>query len=305
VEVVVHFGAHKTATTFIQEFMKSKKPQLRKQGVGYVPLNVTREVLFPYVPRRVKALQQENKTQDPAKVAKLVLACVRPQAEGLPPLRRLVVSDENLAGSPHALVKSGQLYPEAPLRLQVMREMFPESQFSLLFCIRDYADFLVSCYCEVLRAHKLGPLPNLLASIRPEAMSWPRLFEQISSAMPGIELRFWRYEDFVHSPADVAAEMASVPLDDVKEAMSKKVRPSLSVKAVAMLQALSGIVSDAEHKRLANYLAEKFEFEENGGKLRINDEAQVEKLKQMYRADLEELDKKSAPLSGIIKRYTP
>jgi hypothetical protein len=300
--VAVHFGAHKTATTLLQNFLLASKGELRRQGLGYIPLHVSRKALFPAIGKLAAGHQGAGIGLTEERVRRQLLTAVRPNAQDVPPLQRLLISDENLSGPLSALWKGENLYADGPRRLLALKRIFPDSEFDYFCCIRTYADFAVSAYCEVLRHRKLASFESLLAGLKDDQLSWTRFLEQVQKTVGVGKVLFWCYEDFVRSQSGVVESLTGVNLAKSGMMMDKRVRSSLSKKAVAIIQAAEPYLSDAEHVKLANYLAEKFPFEDDGGKLTIADSARAGRLSERYARDLAELTNRSVPETGIVRR---
>jgi hypothetical protein len=298
-EVVIHFGAHKTATTFLQKFLKGERAELRRQGVGYIPLEISRATIIPFVARSVRG-EQSPWNMDHDAFENIILESMEDPAAAAP-VHRLVISDENVAGPSLAVLNKAELYPTARGRLRVLVNQFPEARLKLMLCIRDYADFIPSVYCELLRRHKLAPLTKMLNRHKDFALSWPAYLSAIAAALPECEVQYWTYEDFVRSPADVTEAMTGVRLTDIQNAISRKVRPSLTSKAVRILQAVRQHVTDDEYQRLAECLVEHMRFDADS-KLTIEDPAFAGALRERYRRDIDALHAMSEPVSGIVRR---
>lgn len=303
-EVVVHFGAHKTATTFLQRFLKNHQGDLRRSGVGYVPLDVCRESITPFVAKIARGPEGARSASADVGGMWRAISEVAGQADSPgEPFRRLVISDENLAGPALAILNKKVLYPSAANRLRILANQFPGARVKLMVCIRDYADFIPSVYCEVLRRHRLAPLEKMLDKGRDVFLSWPSYLLDIAADIPECEVQFWRYEEFAASPRDVAEAVTGVRLESIEAAVSKKVRPSLTRKSVAVLQAARKHLSDEEHARLATCLIDHMRFDEDS-KLTIEDRSIVEDLRNRYREDVAVLLARSEPACGIVRRIT-
>lgn len=298
-EVVIHFGAHKTATTFLQKFLKGERAELRRQGVGYIPLDLSRAMVLPFIVRATRGAASPAQT-DADMFRGMIMESVEEPADAAP-VRRLVISDENLAGPALAILNKAELYPTAPDRLRALVNQFPGTRLKLMLCIRDYADFIPSVYCELLRRHKLAPLMKMLNRHDDMVLSWPTYLSAIAAALPECEVHYWAYEDFVRSPADVTEAMTGVRLGAIESAISRQVRTSLTSKAVRILQAVRQHVTDDEHKRLAECLVDHMRFD-GDSKLTIEDPSLVEALRARYRRDVDTAHAMSEPVSGIVRR---
>ncbi|MDQ4086461.1 MAG: hypothetical protein M3177_00365, partial [Pseudomonadota bacterium] len=100
--LVLHFGAHKTATTYIQSTLAASQSSLSDYGVGYVPLDEMRERVTPLAgPRRLNAGGTLRKLID------------EHGDRG-----RLILSDENMSGLCSNAVKAGTFYAEIDKRAE-------------------------------------------------------------------------------------------------------------------------------------------------------------------------------------------
>ncbi len=299
-EVVIHFGAHKTATTFLQEFLKSEQDQLRENGVGYVPLSVSRAFVMPFVSQSARTHDAAERPSADVMMSKIEEATEWTNKDASP-IRRLLISDENLAGPALTILKKGVLYPSATYMLRVLVNNFPGTRLKLMLCIRDYADFIPSVYCEVLRRHKLAPLSKILSGNRDLFFSWPAYLADVAAAFPACDVYYWSYEDFTVSPADVVEAMTGVRLASIESTISRKVRPSLTRKAVTVLQSTRQHVTDGEHRRLAECLIDNMTFDDDS-KLSIEDQSLAEELRQRYKDDVATLQGISETACGIVRR---
>jgi hypothetical protein len=298
-EVVVHFGAHKTATTFLQKFLKGAQRELWHHGVGYLPLDVCRESLLPFVAQSARGAEEAEKP-DPSAMWRSIGEVKRSVDASGAKLRRLLISDENLAGPALAILNKRVLYPTAANRLRILVDQFPGARLKLMVCIRDYADFIPSVYCELLRRHKLAPLGKILGRNQNLFISWPSYISDIATALPECDVQYWCFEDFAGSPADAVEAMTGVRLVSIETAISRKVRPSLTRKAVAILQAARQHVTDDEHRRLAECLIDNMTFD-GDSKLSIEDQSLADALRQRYRDDVAALQDISEPACGIVR----
>jgi hypothetical protein len=301
-KIHIHFGAHKTATTFLQNFLKSKEAALRERGVAYLPLAKSRSIFFPTLGKLTGTLPPGVRQVRLNRLRDQVGRAIRLDDRSLPAIDTLVLSDENFVGPLVDLWRKGEMYPQAGDRLALLIQLFPDADFSFYFSVRDYADFCASAYCEVLRHNQLPALPELMTELGEEVFSWPELLDRVREAVGGRSITFWRYEDFRQSAGAVAEALSTVKLEAVSQAAEARVRPSLGKKAVAMLQACSPLLTKQEFKRLANHLAEKFTFEDAGGKFEIEDRGLVARLRARYSDHCNSLIDNSELLAGGLRR---
>ena len=124
-----HLGAHKTATTHIQEVLRSQRLKLREQGIRYIPLDELRSATYEIL--------------ESTRFPKLKFDLLR---FGAP--KATILSEENFMGYPIEAC-SFPLYPRMEHRLEIIKRR-PAVAF---LAIRNPADFAASVYSEAARRH--------------------------------------------------------------------------------------------------------------------------------------------------------
>jgi hypothetical protein len=302
-KVHIHFGAHKTATTFLQNFLTSQVGDLRRRGIAYVPLAKSRRIFFPQLHELTGKLSHDVRHAKLNLLRKQVERTIQLDDKRLPPVHTLVLSDENFAGPLIDLWRKEKLYPKAGKRMAILAQLFPDSDVAFFFSIRNYADFCASAYCEVLRHHQLWGLPELMASWDEATLSWPELFDRVRIAVRGRQVTFWRYEEFNQSATAVAEALTTIKLEAIEQAKKVRVRPSLGKKAIDMLQACGPFLTKREFAQFAHYLAEKFPFEDGGGKFVINDPDIIARFSAQYAKHCKFLAESSKLLDGGLRKF--
>lgn len=227
--IIVHIGAHKTASTHLQMAMRRAGERLKGRGVAYFgPGALRRHGLG--VPEYLSA-----GSEDPDHAERIRTGLARRPDQ---PCDRLVLSDENLLGNAHnvELIHTARLYPRGPARLARLAPLLPAGQVVLALAIRNPAAFLVSAYAQRLMSGRLQTYSDYTQGLDPARLSWADLIERVQAALPGAACHVWRYEDY---PAN-APEVLRILLGEaapVARPVPGIAHPGLSARAHAALMA--------------------------------------------------------------------
>lgn len=227
----IHLGAHKTATTHLQDALSEAREALLEAGVDALPTTALRAVGFP----------------PPAGRADWRLlaggwAMRRRLEAAVAPLRRgprvLAVSEENVLGLSTGLL-SDPLYPGAENRLRRLRPLARAGRLQVFLSVRDPAAALPSAYAQVLRSR---PVPGGFAAVRAQALaappSWSALARRIIAALPGAPLTVWRFEDYVRDAAPATTAFLGCAPPPRRETAAPTRTKAPSADAIARLEAL-------------------------------------------------------------------
>ncbi|TNF58078.1 MAG: hypothetical protein EP307_12730, partial [Rhodobacteraceae bacterium] len=153
-DVTLHMGAHRCATTSFQHYLRANAGWLARQELGFWGPLRTRTGLMQGL------LPQPGQIEPDACPAQAGLRLQRAldQASGL---RRLIVSDENFLGTMRANLRSGALYPGAGARAARLGAAFGDRLGEVVLNIRATDDYWASALgYSVARGHGL-PRPGL------------------------------------------------------------------------------------------------------------------------------------------------
>jgi hypothetical protein len=146
----IHFGAHKAASTVIQQsFAKARDPLARDAGVRFAFAPDIHEGPFYrfFYERRYLDLPPGPLPQDVLKELRGDLGAI---CEGTAKEETLFLSAEGLLGH-CSLDKYGGIYPHAPRMLQALREVTRDYDTSVVLIVRRQDDFIESCYLQQIK----------------------------------------------------------------------------------------------------------------------------------------------------------
>jgi len=202
-EIVLHIGAHRTATTSFQAYMRGNAPGLAQGGVAFWGPLRTRNGLFS----GLWAPVQPSPKAGAARVAgRVALALARVENSGA---RVLVISDENILGQPCAMLRDGRAYPHAAARAGALQRAFGGRIGAVVLGVRSPDMWWPSLVAMAVgRGH---PMPDARACARMAAgsLDWAGLAQALHLAM-GCPVGLLAHELCAHAPDRRLAAMLSM-----------------------------------------------------------------------------------------------
>ncbi|MSU89153.1 hypothetical protein GE300_05890 [Rhodobacteraceae bacterium 2CG4] len=165
---------------------------------------------------------------------------------------RLLLSDENLIGTPREMVESQRLYPTAAARLAALAPLLAGHEVEVFVALRHHGQFARSVYGESLRGSLrrfVGP-EEFRAGWLQGGPSWVPLLEAVRAAFPQARLAVWNFMEFKQDPQRFLNLVAGLDPAAGFDTAGASHRPSLSHDAIEALIAI-GAAEGAEAMREA------------------------------------------------------
>lgn len=242
----IHIGAHKTATTHVQEILMLMRDRLVADGVDFIANHdVRRSGVAKALNRRRLGFRV------PLVRGRMVQGIM---ADHLDPLRRgptrMVLSEEKLlGGSQH--VFSTPPYPMAGRIAGLLDALRSRADVTVYLSIRDFAKQLPSAYVQELKF--LPPLGGgfdaLRERVRANPPRWSGLVERIRTAAPDLPLVIWRQEDYRAHPCEILSILCGTGIRELPEMEDPFWTKSPSLEAVRAAEALPGDMPKEERFR--------------------------------------------------------
>ncbi len=204
----IHIGAHKTATTHVQEILTLMRPQLLERGIDFVD--------NPAVRRSGLAralLEQRAAARLPVLRGRRAAALM---ARHLDPLRAgptsFLLSEEKLMGGSLSIF-SEPAYPLLERSVALLASLATRAgggaEVTLFLSIRSLEGQMPSAYVQELKFSP--PIGGGFDKLKPRLLarppSWFDLVRRIRAAAPAVPLRVWRQEDYRRDPATILAAL--------------------------------------------------------------------------------------------------
>ncbi|MGK7753449.1 MULTISPECIES: hypothetical protein [unclassified Roseovarius] len=238
--IVLHGGFHKTATSHIQSMLARNSKMLERAGVHYVHHRKTRKEVT--IPVQCNAYIKLGIGWDPKiydeELSAMTGAFFADILENRP--RRIILSDENLAGHCGHCVRFGKLYRWGETLMQVFGMQVPSGPDEVHFGLRNYADFFSSAYVEYLRSVSgqwFIDERHMRRAVTARMPNWHKVLDTAKKAFPTAKVHAWRYEDFRQLDLAILGNLCGPDIDvtKLKEPKDKNKRPTASGRAVREL----------------------------------------------------------------------
>ncbi len=223
-EVILHCGAHRCATTSFQNYLCANAETLKQQGVIYWSPERTKALglnsLDKMTPEAQSALQRE--LDDCARTG----------------VRQLVVSQENFVGSMQRNLGYASLYPGVAERGKVLARAFGGRVTRLALNIRAQDTYWTSVAAYLLRKGSDPVQPERLARIANSKRSWRDVVTELGDAFPGVPLLVLPYEDFAGCQRAQLEALTGRPAPENKDGTALNGAPDPAPHGLNAMQAM-------------------------------------------------------------------
>lgn len=281
----VHLGAHKTATTHLQETLALVRGRLAERGVDFVPtLPTLRDQGLARVLWERRPIARLP-IVGPVHMRDAIEATVEPVRLG-PEV--VVLSEENVLGTPRHLLSTA-LYPQATQYVGRLASLGLRAELRFFLSVRSYDRLLPSAYAEALK--HAPPRPGGFAAVRARLPlappDWFDLVARIRAAAPGVPLRIWRQEDYRANARAIMEALCGRPLGTLPALADPARTRSPSAAAIAAAEALPPDLSYQE--RLARVREIYAVVAPDEPRFQPLGETERRRLRARYAADLERI----------------
>lgn len=224
-DIILHLGAHRTASTCFQHYMRENAGDLRKAQIGYWGPFRTRDGLLAGVIPVIGSTSSPAEQFRRAK-GRIALNLRRAEAGGT---RQLVISDENMIGAPRRNLRDSRLYGAIGERIARFNEAFGGRITRVALSVRSQETYWSSVAAfAVGRGHRV-PTADDLDRLVTTNRHWREVIDDLSCATPQAELMVLPYEVYGGLPErklSVMTGMATPPRKYAREWLNRA--PSLA-----------------------------------------------------------------------------
>ena len=281
--VLVHLGAHKTASTHFNRLLR-KNSHLTTQFSVAVP---RKDEIRALVTRR---LSGGNLKESGPMRGEVVTAL----AQGA---RTLFLSDENILGTPNRLVQNGVMYPAAGKRVRAALRLLGNGPVELMLAVREPGSFAVSSWGEAMRSWGYLDFRSYIGADPMPSLRWTQLVRRILAAREGLTLTVWTFESYRDRVPDLVADVLGLQSLEGHEMrdIDSVVRPGLSQRAVDEIKAICEGSADAPSQETFEEIVKTYPKSETWPAPRPWSDEERQALSEQYRRDLRRL----AQLDGV------
>ena len=271
----LYIGAHKTATTHVQNLLANNRELLSSQQTS---LSIPPDTRQEWLPLLIDYLRTKNSD---------TLNKIRGLA---PKTETWILAEENIPGVSNELRIKPGLYTDLEKRLQGIKEAYPNANIEVYFSVRSYESFYRSAYLEVVRNKGYFPFHEFYDSNRFKSNSWVNVAESITNVFDQKQIYMWRYEDFSTLLPSILKHLTSLSDDAVQDMINsykvRVTRPSISAKTLQLL-ASSTTHSKDESIQLLEQLNEHYPANQQNGYYQPFNPEINSSFKEQYKLDIQ------------------
>lgn len=206
-DVILHIGAHRCATTTFQHYLRRNATTLAAEGIGFWGPWRTRGGLFRGIqPGSGLGLGRDMQARAQGRVR---INLDRSEQAGI---RQLIVSEENMMGSVRENLRMGELYCGVGERLARYAQVFGDRLSDVVVNIRALDAYWASALGFGITRGRPVPGPAALARLAGSPRSWRDVLSDVACAAPGARIWALPFETFGGRPeAQLAAITGLAP----------------------------------------------------------------------------------------------
>ncbi|MDX1822991.1 MAG: hypothetical protein R3197_19025 [Paracoccaceae bacterium] len=194
-DVILHIGAHRTASTSFQAYLRANSARLEEQGICFWGPRRTRSGLFS----GIIPMNGSPRLERQARMAKgrIALQIERAKIKGM---QHLIVSDENVIGAPRRNLRDAMLYRGAGERMARHAAAFGGRITRVVLSIRAFDSYWPSTIAfGIARGHAV-PDPQMLEAMSAQTRGWREVITDLALALPEVELLVLPHETYGGMP---------------------------------------------------------------------------------------------------------
>lgn len=274
--IYVHLGVHKTATTLIQNFLHKNEKKLKKHRISSMLLRECMTMVGPWAKGLAK--------RDAAEFQNHIKGIADSGTQSL------VISCEDLIGSPFPGGRKAGLYPNASENMQGFYDLLGD-RYTIhpIIYLRPQAEFIQSWYLQLVNKGSDETFPRWFERQKNANFSWEPLvsgLDRISNGM--LKVRDFRSisngstkyaEDFCHffnGPANL--EMPKTKIQN----------PGLGDKGLELALKINKMLTQAERMKVRRFLQKNFSNKDYPRPVLFTPE-EIENVNGRYREEYERI----------------
>lgn len=186
---ILHLGAHRTASTSIQQALEARQTALNEDGIVAITSMQMRTVLFDPFQKYLAATGSEKD------LLKERIQAIISAIYETPNIKTVIFSEENLIGSMNENFFDGKFYEDAPKRVKAFVQFLPKD-FEIVLCIRDYASYYTSVFSYMYCKSLFDPFEHYKPRLLAMQFGWFGLIQQLRSTFPKTKITVVRFEHY-------------------------------------------------------------------------------------------------------------
>ena len=240
----IHLGAHKTATTHLQDTLKLCSQPLLRENVWYISVDAFRYKLRLLDQDAIFSAKKNWIEKRYTLTSKLF---------NIPTIadRSILLSEENILGRVIDVLYL-RSYPSPNFGFINYARKFTDVH--LFLSIRSFSQIYPAAYATGLKFYPEEAIrlkTELLEALeRGEKPSWTSLVERIESQTPGCTLRCWTFEHYKAHQQDTFSKLTGTQINNIPSVDNPSLTATPSVTAIKQVEAM---IAAKEHKKVQKW----------------------------------------------------
>jgi hypothetical protein len=298
-ELRIHIGAHKTATTHLQDTLQLVISDLLDHNIHFIPLDLIRERLFSLRRTRWDESIKYNILKIPYIKSKLFADCRSGSA--------VVFSEENILGGPLE-VCSTRPYPNIYKNLDFVRILSTHIPTKVFLSIRSFDRVLPGSFITGLRftpEKAIQTKKYLLNDLSNNRLpSWADVVSDLLVALPNVSLKIWAQEDYKSYSDRIICEFIGRQISTLPDIPPPSRTMTPSVKAINQIEKLlrnPHFMRPDNWTQICDQIYSSEPISPSNPRYTFLSEENVIALKNQYTEDLKNINER---WPGILIKYT-
>jgi hypothetical protein len=236
-QLSIHIGAHKTATTHLQQTLKKLIYELECLDITYIPLDVLRPRLISLYPSGFKGRLFN-------KLPKTVFSFFAKNYlfKNIKLKEKILLSEENIIGSSLGLMDA-MPYRDFDQKLNFISLLSTQYDLKLFLSIRSFDKVLPGAYITGLRFNPIAAIKakdKLLEQlVQKNYPSWYELIERLLVRFENINLQVWTQESYRNHSDEIIRFLLGEEITDIPQ-----IPPPIDTKtpSIAAVEKIENIV---------------------------------------------------------------
>lgn len=277
----LHLGAHKTATTHIQQTLEAAQEELAGSWIDYIPHHQLQAKRIPDL-----RLRSARAWIGGSLLRRELMAKLDPHLHGFP---RLVASNEDWIGASEEGL-AARIYPKAGRRIGALTSAVPPTaRLELFLSVRNWETFLPAAYATALMyRHCPFRFEAIRRRVLAEPPDWTDLVERILAAAPRSRLTVWPYEIYRKNARQIVSLISGYSFDYLTDIPDPVATRTPTERAVCEVEALPSSLPPQERLKLTRTIFDAANLQRDGKYMPFSD-IEAALLRDAYADQLDRL----------------
>lgn len=291
--VVLHPGAHKTATSLLQKFMQSRPEEMQRLRMVPIRRGASNDLIGwgSIVARQPELLRAAVLAAGRHRFAlgRLRVPHRLGSLAGLSP-RTVVVSHENSLGRPFK-GPARPLYPHADSCAQALAASVGDLTTRVVYYLRSQEEFIESYYLQTVHQGGTAPFREWYAEVDPANVSWVPVVEALVRAFGPDKVVVRDFAEIRHGQEAFIASFLRTCDPRVQPRVDFPARKnrSISQHGLDVALAMNPLLRDATERRAARTFLQTHFNNTTGARPVLLDQAEREAIRERYAAENRDL----------------